>query len=235
MKQKAASPDSASTRRSHHPTAEDGTTNDRTRAVRRSRRAWPAPARTTAAIIATAGLALLAACGGSGSSTGSGSPSAGGSTTSPSAVGYSACMRSDGVPNFPDPESSGHVPKADAQQLGVSPSQLQAAERACRHLYPTTGGPVQQQTQQCEETGDCPQALVQRILTVQRKYARCIRSHGVPNWPDPAIDSHGRPYFNVSRAGLSSQYTHSSLFESKDRECERAVSGSSGGVPVAMG
>jgi hypothetical protein len=210
--------------------------NDRTRVVRRPRRAGPATARTTAAIIATAGLALLAAaCGGSGSSTDSGSPSAGGSTTSPSAVGYSACMRSHGVPNFPDPESSGHVPKADAQQLGVSPSQLQAAERACKHLYPTTGGAFQQQTQQCEETGDCPQALVQRILTVQRKYARCIRSHGVPNWPDPTIDSHGRPYFNVSRAGLSSQYTHSSLFESKDRECERAVSGSSGGVPVAMG
>jgi hypothetical protein len=205
--------------------------NDRTRVLGRG----PATARTTAAVIATAVVTLLAACGGRGSSTGSSSSSAGGSTTSPSAVGYSACMRSHGVPNFPDPESSGVLPKADAQQLGVGSSQLQRAQRACQDLYPNNGGAFQEQTQQCEETGDCPQALVQRILTVQRQYARCIRSHGVPNWPDPTIDSQGRPYFNVSRAGLSSDYTHSSLFESKDRECERVVSGSSGGVPVAMG
>ncbi len=76
---------------------------------------------------------------------------------------------------------------------------------------------------------------MEQILTVQRRYARCIRSHGVPNWPDPTIDSQGRPYFDVSKAGVSSQYTHSLAFESKDRECERLVRGSSGGVPVAMG
>jgi hypothetical protein len=40
--------------------------NDSTRAMRRPRGAWPRPARTSAAIIATAALALLAAaCGGS--------------------------------------------------------------------------------------------------------------------------------------------------------------------------
>ena len=211
--------------------------NDGARVTRRRRRAAPPTARTAAAVIATAALALLAAaCGGSGSSAGSGgSPHAGGSSSSPSGVAYSACVRSHGVPNFPDPDSSGQVPKADPQQLGVSNSHLQAAQRACQHLYPTTGGAFQQQTQQCEETGDCPQALVQQVLTTQRKYARCMRSHGVPNFPDPTIDSQGRPYFNVSRAGLSSQYTHSSPFESKDRECERLVSGSSVGVPVAMG
>ena len=33
----------------------------------------------------------------------------------PSAVAYSACIRSHGVPNFPDPDSSGQVPKADPQ------------------------------------------------------------------------------------------------------------------------
>jgi hypothetical protein len=79
--------------------------NDSTRVMRRPRRAWPPTARTVAAIIATAALALLAAACSSGpSSTGSGgSPNAGGSASSPSAVSYSHCMRSHGVPNWPDP------------------------------------------------------------------------------------------------------------------------------------
>ena len=51
-------------------------------------------------------------------------------------------MRSHRVPNFPDPDSSGQVPKADAQALGVSSSRLQAAQRACQHLYPTNGGAI---------------------------------------------------------------------------------------------
>ena len=165
-----------------------------------------------AGVILIAVLAMLAAaCAGSPSSAGPG-----GASSSRSAVGYSACMRSHGVLSFPDPDSGGHLPKADPHQLGVSPSQLQAAQRACQHVLPNTGASFQQQTQQCFLADACPPALVQRILTAQRRYARCIRSHGVPNWPDPTIDSQGRPYFDVSKAGVSSQSTHSSAFASKD-------------------
>jgi hypothetical protein len=94
---------------------------DGARVMRRHLRAWRAP-RTGAVVIATAALGLLAAaCSGSPSSAGSGgSTAAGGSAGSPSAVAYSACMRSHGVPNFPDPSSSGQVPKPDPLQLGVS-------------------------------------------------------------------------------------------------------------------
>jgi hypothetical protein len=201
---------------------------------RRRRRAGLRPARAAAAIISTAALALLAAaCSGRLSSTG-GSPNADGSAASTSVVAYSHCIRSHGVPGFPDPPSSGQVPKGDAQQFGVSSSLLHAAESACQHLYPGNGGSFQQSIQQCELTGDCPQAVVQQALTEMRNYARCIRSHGVPNWPDPTTDSQGRPYFDVSRAGISHAYTHSPLFESKDRICERQVGGSAG-VPVPMG
>src|SRR5258708_21284288 len=118
--------------------------NDATPVMRRPRQAWPPTARTTAAASATAALALLAACSGSPSSPpgSGGSPNAAGSSSSPSAVAYSACMRSHGVPNFPDPASSGQVPKAEAQALGVSSSQLQAAQTACQRLYPANGGPL---------------------------------------------------------------------------------------------
>jgi len=142
-------------------------------------------------------------------------------------------MRSRGVPDFPDPVIIGGVPtvpKGGPQQFGVSSSQLQAAQTACQHLYPDTGGSIQQ----CEATGDCPQAVVQQALNVMRKYARCIRAHGVPNWPDPTVDSEGRPFFDVSNAGITHQFTHSSSFAAKDRECERLVGGSAG-VPVPLG
>ncbi len=35
--------------------------------------------------------------------------------------------------------------------------------------------------------------MVQHVMTQLRSFAQCMRSHGVPNWPDPTIDSQGRP------------------------------------------
>jgi hypothetical protein len=199
--------------------------NNSTRIMGRPRRTWPPAARIAAAIIAIAALALpAAACSGGPSSAGSGgSPTAGGSTTPPSAVAYSHCMRSNGVPNFPDPPSIGQLPKTDAQQLGVSSSQLQAARTACQYLIPT-GGSIQQQEHQCMQNSDCPPALVQQMLNADQRLARCMRSHGVPNFPDPTTDSNG-PVFNITKAGISDAASHTSQFEAKLTECGRLVGG----------
>src|SRR6266568_5614332 len=53
---------------------------------------------------------LVAACGGSNSpgAAGGGSP---GNPASASAVAYSTCMRTHGVPEYPDPDSNGNLPK----------------------------------------------------------------------------------------------------------------------------
>jgi hypothetical protein len=192
--------------------------NHSTRVIRRPRRTWLAIARTLAAIIATAAPALLAAaCGGSPSSTGfRGSPTAGGSATSPSALAYSACMRSDGVPNYPDPTSGGQLPKTDAQLLGVSTSQYQAAQQACRHLLPTGGSP-----EDCILSSDCPPALVQQMMAADRKLAQCMRSHGVPNFPDPTNGGASGPIFNITKAGISDAASHTHQFISKLNECGR--------------
>jgi|HubBroStandDraft_6_1064221.scaffolds.fasta_scaffold639311_2 hypothetical protein len=198
--------------------------NHSTRVTRRARRAWPRPAHTAAAIITAAVLAMLAAaCSGSPSSTGSGSsPTARGSANSRSLVGYSHCMRSHGVPDFPDPASSGQLPKTDAQLLGVSSSRLQAARTACRHLLPT-GGSLQQQEGQCMQNSDCPPALVQQMMNADLKLARCMRSHGVPNFPDPASGGSGGPFFPISRAGISDAASHAQRFTAKLSECGRLV------------
>jgi hypothetical protein len=206
--------------------------------IRAGRRPWrpgsPA-ARTAAAVIATAFVALLvAACAGSSSSTGfGGSSNAEAPTSSPSAIAYSSCMRSHGVRNFPDPESSGQLPKASAQQLGVSSSQLQAARQVCQRTLPNNGGAINAGSiDQCMMADDCPQALVQQVLTEERNFARCMRSSGVPNWPDPTIDSQGRPVFaiSISKDGFD---PYSRQIWAKGNDCSRLMPGLPG-LPAAV-
>lgn len=129
-------------------------------------------------LIATAGLALalLAGCSGRPSAAGpAGPPTAG----SPSAVAYSRCMRADGVPDFPDPVGRGGVPKVTPQQAGVSDARFQLARRACAQLLQPA------------------QAQVPRMMTGLLNFARCMRSRGIPNWPDPATDRNGQAVFDI--------------------------------------
>jgi hypothetical protein len=130
-------------------------------------------ARTAAVLIATVGLALLAACGGSSSSGSGGSPSSTGAGSSSSAfvtqvLAFARCVRAHGVPNFPDPNSSGVFSKQALLQLGVSNSRLRAAMRPCP--FPTRQAPLTAQDQQD-----------------YLKAAACMRSHGIPNFPDPTF------------------------------------------------
>jgi hypothetical protein len=148
------------------PPRRDRTLIHSIRVMRRPRQACPPPARTAAVIIATAVLAPLAAACSGGSSSGSpgvatasssaSASSSAGSSASNDLVAYSRCMRSHGVPNFPDPSSSGQIPKGSAQLFGVSTSQYQAAQRACQELIPNTGDTAEQQQElQCAQTGNC--------------------------------------------------------------------------------
>jgi hypothetical protein len=198
--------------------------SDSSQVVRRPRRPLLPAARTASAIIAMAVLALLvAACGGSPSSA-----SSAGSTTSQStssqAVAYAHCMRSHAVPRYPDPGGSNTLPdglpKTGPQQLGVSPSQFQAAQQACRHLLPAAGS-LQQQQAECMQNNDCPPALVQQMLTADRKLAQCMRSHGVPNFPDPTNGGSGAPFFPISTVGISESASRTPRFVHELNECAR--------------
>jgi hypothetical protein len=142
-------------------------------------------------------------------------------------------MRSHGVPNFPDPDSSGQLPKGDAQRFGVSSTQLQSGRQACQHLLPNNGQAINANSiQQCMLAGDCPRALVQQVLTEERNFAGCMRSHGVPHWPDPTIDSQGRPVFDVSisKDGFD---PYSAQIWAKGNECSRLMPGLPG-LPAAV-
>ena len=83
---------------------------------------------------------------------------------------FSACMRSHDVPAFPDPDSSGtiHVPSS----IDDLPT-AKAAYRACRSLAPSEGS----------ITGQGDVMRQDQLLA----FAKCMRSHGVPSFPDPQV------------------------------------------------
>jgi hypothetical protein len=127
-------------------------------------------------------------------------------------------MRSNGLRSYPDPNSNGDLPKSNAETFRVTTSQYQAAQRACRHLLP--GGGSASLTQ-CLMSGDCPQSVVRPALEEGRKFARCMHMHGVLNWPDPTVDSLGRPSFPVTEAGISIDGTRSPRMLSRIGDCQR--------------
>ena len=136
---------------------------------------WPRRARVAAVITVMAAAALLAAaCSGSRSSTGpGGSPNAGGSANSPSVVAYSRCARSHGVPDFPDPDSSGGFDKTTVSHLAAGNARFQTATHTCAHLLPSGSGSTD------------AAAVLRQEWNGMLRFARCMRSHGEPNWPDP--------------------------------------------------
>ena len=183
---------------------------------------WP---RWAAAMAATALTAtVVSACGGSSPAV----SAAGGSTREQAALAYARCMRSHGVPGFPDPDSSGDFNLGGNQQRGGSgggesaggskgsgpggsgsspvSSEETAANQVCNHLLNVGTQLTAAQTQH---------ALAQLV-----KYAQCMRAHGVPNFPDPHLTSGGigEPSgigFDVSGLNLKSPRT-----QAASRSCQ---------------
>jgi len=186
-------------------------------------------------IAGLAALALLAAgCGGAsktptvahlGSSTSSSgsAASAGNSSSSASssqsasaspqsqAVAYSACVRAHGVPNFPDPKVSVHG-NGVSVAIGINPSisgnpHFKSAQQACSKLLP--GGPAPEHNQAIS-----PQEQSQYL-----KAAACIRSHGIPNFPDPTFSGGG---VHVSQKGIN---LHSPQARAAEEACQALIPG----------
>ena len=133
-----------------------------------SRRAKPMAA-------AIASLALLAAgCGSSSpASPNTGSPA----SFTTAAFRYSSCMRDHGLPSFPDPTMTDHNGQqvaylATPSSLVASPA-FKAANKVCQKIL----APVLDTTQNL-----AAQAAREQHMAA---FAKCMRSHGVPDFPDP--------------------------------------------------
>lgn len=169
---------------------------------KRRRRRGQRAAQLTA-LIGVVGMALaLAGCGGGSSKASSSSPASSGSTTSvvAQAVKYSACMRSHGVPDFPDPDSKGNFAVKVGPGLDPNSTAFQTAETDCQSLKPA-GGVSQQKENQ--------------VFTQALKAAACIRQNGYPSFPNPTI-SNGAIGLTL---GNSSIDVNSPAFEKVAKKC----------------
>src|SRR5262249_17088835 len=130
--------------------------------------------------VGSAGVALLAAgCGGGGSprvANVASSTIAATTTAQNGLLAFSTCMRSHGMPNFPDAQRlSGGNLKLTIHQFSADNPQFRAAMRACNDLLPTNGGD--------ESAGTAPQQRTR--LADALASPRCMRGHGVTRFPDP--------------------------------------------------
>jgi hypothetical protein len=163
--------------------------------------------RPSLVVIAFAGVSLVAAgCGGG---------SSGSTTATQSHLAFARCMRSNGVPNFPDRG------KPTPQQLGVSDAQFREGVSACSHLLENGG--VSQETEQQKRTR----------LADELSFATCMRRRGVARFPDPTaqgelsvqmveargIDVHAPAVLRVVQACLPA--SHGGLTAAKVREAIR--------------
>ena len=92
------------------------------------------------------------------------------STYTQDALAYARCVRSHGVPGFPDPKADGTFPKGSFP--AGSGSKITAANRTCGHLLPARGA------------GYVVTAKDQQDYI---KAAACMRSHGIGKFPDPVF------------------------------------------------
>lgn len=124
------------------------------------------------AVLAGAAV-LVTACHSSGSNDAAGNPSSsssGAGSQTPSGPAYAQCMRQHGVTNFPDPQGPNQNSFLISGAVTRNPH-FKSASQACQSLRP-------QQTGGAGGAGGLSQ---QKLLAL----AQCMRTHGVPNFPDP--------------------------------------------------
>jgi hypothetical protein len=161
---------------------------------------------------------LVAACGSGPASPGVARGLSSTSTTSASSsqsssyrsdLAYATCIRSHGVPNFPDPKPGGGF------NISSNPNdpQLQAAQQACGNLLPGGGN-------QTSGSNFTPQQQAQLL-----QYAQCMRAHKILNFPDPTSKGLG------SLIGID---MNSPQFRSASLACQSLLPNQGGSGPVTQ-
>lgn len=156
-------------------------------------------------VLLVAVAALAAACGGGGSHDAA-SPSSNATSAQNSAeqgaILFDSCIRAHGIPDFPDSAVSvnGGQLELNIPLYLKSERQFQSALQACQKDLPGGGASA-------------------KHVNIQEEliFARCMRSHGITNFPDP------RPGGGFNIPGN----TNSPQFEAAENACQ-ARSGSAG-------
>jgi hypothetical protein len=129
------------------------------------------------AVAGAIGLSLLAAaCGSSGAKVAQVGTGGGTNPRPQHQQTFSACMRSHGVPNFPDANTEGDIQAAGIDE--TSPA-FRTAFHSCQGLL---------QGRRRRVHGQSTPEQQRQLLA----FAKCMRSHGVPKFSDPIFHPDGR-------------------------------------------
>lgn len=162
-----------------------------------------------AALVLIAMVALLSACGSSAPAKTSAGGSGGNNTAAnvDEAVKFAECMRDNGVSDFPDPDASGQFVYGIKAGSSLDPrtTAWKQAISACNNLEPP---------------GLIPTTFTSQQIVARLKFAQCIRTNGVPDFPDPS--DHG-PLINVKNAQSNPQ------LQSAIQKCRAFLPTASGG------
>jgi hypothetical protein len=92
------------------------------------------------------------------------------------AMKFAACMRDNGVKEFPDPDASGEMTidgVVNGSSLDASSAAFEAAIAACKDLQPA---------------GFMGRKRSAKEQEPALKFAQCMRDNGIKDFPDPAKD-----------------------------------------------
>lgn len=112
---------------------------------------------------------------------------------------YSRCMQSHGVPNFPDPNGEGQV----SFSFDPNSTPFNNAQKACAKYSPGGGKPP-------------TPAQQEKALANALKFSRCMRAHGIKDFPDPTTGPDGAIGFQL-KDGIR---PNSALMRSAQRACQ---------------
>lgn len=137
----------------------------------------------------------MAGCGGSGATAGE-AAGTGTNASNQQAVAASACMRANGIRNFPDPVKG---PGGVGLSVSASPGNATVTVGG----IPFTGPAFTAAAKTCRfgPGGKAHGGLSAARRRGMLQNAACMRSHGVPNFPDPTFGPRGGVR-NTARAGI---------------------------------
>ena len=158
--------------------------------------------RQAGALAAVTAIVLLAAGCGGGSSTATTAL-----TSYQKALAYAQCMRGHGLPRFPDSDSNGNFGISPHEVGSINGAQFQRANKACRHLLPGSQPLTAAQQRQATD-----QAL---------RFVACMRSHGMPTFPDPIVNAQGIAF----RLGRSGPRPNTPVFQAAQQACKKLMPG----------
>lgn len=133
---------------------------------------------------------------------------------------FSACMRKNGVPKFPDPGHDGSISFGPSSGVDPNSPKFKAAQAKCEKEIPH--GPPPSAAEQ------------QKMQQAALAFSRCMREHGVKDFPDPQF-SGGKASLQIRGKPGSGLDPNSPTFKRAQEACQGRLPKLKGGAVTSLG